>query len=120
VAKTQWKLGLCYLPATYCNITVVVAAGNDYGNNTCETSPGSEPSAITVGSTAEDNSVSDFSNIGMCVDIMAPGSNIQSVTSCDRTDGLDCTLPVTALVVPAWLHRLLLGLQHYTYRKREN
>jgi subtilisin family serine protease len=46
-------------------------------------SPASEPSAITVGATDVDNNVAYFSSLGTCVDIMAPGEDIDSVRSCD-------------------------------------
>jgi subtilisin family serine protease len=70
--------------ATNRGITVVVAAGNNFGGDACDLSPASAASAITVGSTDFYNWVSYFSNGGSCVDIMAPGSLITSVTSCDK------------------------------------
>ncbi|KAI7868148.1 peptidase S8/S53 domain-containing protein [Spinellus fusiger] len=54
-----------------------VAAGN-YGEDACQYSPGSAPSAITVGAIDEDDSISAYSNFGKCVDIFAPGTNIRS------------------------------------------
>jgi serine protease len=79
--------------ATKRGITVVIAAGNEDGADACNVSPASEPSAITVGSTNYYNEVSLFSNGGSCVDIMAPGSDIDSVSSCDAFS--DCSSPVT-------------------------
>jgi subtilisin family serine protease len=58
-------------------VTMVVAAGNDR-YDACEYSPGSEPKAITVGSTTIDDEHSWFSNYGPCVDVYGPGSDIQS------------------------------------------
>ncbi len=55
--------------------TVVVSAGNN-GLDACNYSPASTKEAITVGSYNYDNSVSDFSNEGKCVDIFAPGNII--------------------------------------------
>jgi serine protease len=69
--------------ATSRGITVVAAAGNEDGEDACTKSPASAKSAITVGATDYYNYVSSFSNGGSCVDIMAPGSNIYSVTSSD-------------------------------------
>ncbi|MEV5767117.1 S8 family serine peptidase [Micromonospora sp. NPDC052213] len=40
--------------------------------------PSRVPSAITVGSTTDTDARSGFSNIGKCLDIFAPGSNITS------------------------------------------
>ncbi|MEZ5271182.1 MAG: S8 family peptidase [Ilumatobacteraceae bacterium] len=54
-------------------ITMVVAAGNDSGQDACNFSPASVPAAITVGSTDASDHVSGFSNIGTCVDLFAPG-----------------------------------------------
>lgn len=65
-------------------IVYVVAAGNDSAN-ACNYSPASTTAAITVGSTASDDSRSYFSNYGSCVDIFAPGSNITSAWSTSNT-----------------------------------
>ncbi|CAG8666351.1 19950_t:CDS:2, partial [Racocetra persica] len=55
----------------------VVAAGNDFGGDTCEISPASAPNAIAVGATVTDtDNITDFSNIGKCVNIFAPGTDI--------------------------------------------
>ncbi len=59
-------------------IVVVVAAGNDYADNACNYSPSSAAKAVTVGSTTSSDAKSDFSNIGSCVDVYAPGSDIKS------------------------------------------
>merc|ERR1719428_2240864 len=58
-------------------ITVVVAAGND-DDNACSYSPASADKVLTVGSTTRTDSRSYFSNYGSCVDIFAPGSDINS------------------------------------------
>ncbi|WP_024874821.1 S8 family peptidase [Saccharomonospora piscinae] len=59
-------------------VTYALAAGNDYGADACNTSPARTEEAITVGSTTSTDARSGFSNIGSCVDIFAPGSNITS------------------------------------------
>jgi subtilisin family serine protease len=62
---------------TDAGVHVVVAAGNE-SQDACNTSPASEPSAITVGATEKKNDdITDFSNFGKCVDIFAPGRDIQ-------------------------------------------
>lgn len=58
-------------------ITFVVAAGNDNAN-ACNYSPARAANAITVGSTANNDGRSSFSNYGNCLDIYAPGSGIKS------------------------------------------
>ncbi|KAF9357700.1 hypothetical protein BGX34_009257 [Mortierella sp. NVP85] len=60
------------------NIPVFVAAGNRYGVDPCGWSPSGSPNAYTVGSTDIYDRVSEFSNLGKCVKIFAPGTNIVS------------------------------------------
>jgi len=63
-------------------VHVVVAAGND-STDACTGSPGrlgQYPGVITVGATSRDDSISYFSNIGSCVNIYAPGHDIESLT----------------------------------------
>jgi len=77
--------------AVKAGISFAVAAGNE-NQNACNTSPASEPSAITVGSTdvddngsAEKDIRSSFSNFGTCVKILAPGSLIKSAWHTSNT-----------------------------------
>lgn len=70
---------------TAAGVVVVVAAGNDYGTDACTKSPARAPSAITVGSTDINDVRSDYSNIGTCIDIFAPGRNIVSASHLDDT-----------------------------------
>ena len=58
-------------------VTMVVAAGNSNAD-ACQSSPASEPSAITVGATTSSDSRASYSNYGACLDIFAPGSAISS------------------------------------------
>ncbi|MEM9383463.1 MAG: S8 family peptidase [Pseudomonadota bacterium] len=62
-----------------------VAAGNDNGFNACNLSPASAPNAYTVGSTTSSDARSSFSNIGVCLDIFAPGSSITSTWNTSNT-----------------------------------
>jgi subtilisin family serine protease len=55
-----------------------VAAGNSYKSDACNYSPASEPSAYTVGASDSSDKLAYFSNIGPCVDIIAPGVDILS------------------------------------------
>jgi len=65
-------------------IVVVVAAGNDGDKpllrNSCNSSPGRVPGAITVGATTQTDSRASFSNVGSCIDMFAPGYAIVSVS----------------------------------------
>ncbi|CAH1763887.1 1424_t:CDS:2 [Entrophospora sp. SA101] len=58
---------------------VVTAAGNN-ASDACFVSPASAPEAITVGALEEKaDALAKYSNVGNCVNIIAPGTNIQSV-----------------------------------------
>ncbi|MDN3241112.1 S8 family peptidase [Glycomyces tritici] len=78
-------------------VTFAIAAGNE-GQDACGVSPGSEPSAITVGATDEDDAAASFSNFGECVDILAPGVGITSAW----IDGADAekTISGTSMATP--------------------
>lgn len=56
---------------------MAVAAGNN-GNDACGMSPGRVASVITVGAMTILDSRSSWSNLGSCVDLFAPGSDIIS------------------------------------------
>ncbi|KAF2270404.1 subtilisin-like protein [Lojkania enalia] len=62
-------------------IHIAVAAGND-AVDACGSSPASQGGAnsaiVSVGALTIDDTISEFSNIGECVDIFAPGSQILS------------------------------------------
>jgi len=58
-------------------ILFAVAAGND-NRDACTSSPASAAGPITVGATAINDKRAYFSNHGKCVDVFAPGLNIQS------------------------------------------
>jgi len=71
-------------------VTVVVAAGNN-SSNACNYSPARAANAITVGSTASNDSRSGFSNYGNCLDIFAPGSSIKSAWNNGGTNTISGT-----------------------------
>jgi len=58
-------------------VHVIVAAGND-ADNSCDYSPSGSPYAISVGATTRFDKLADFSNMGKCVSILAPGKDIVS------------------------------------------
>ncbi|KZB87711.1 S8 family peptidase [Amycolatopsis regifaucium] len=82
-------------------VTYGVAAGNDTGANACNVSPARTPEAITVGSTTNTDARSSFSNIGTCLDIFAPGSNITSTWLNNGTNTISGTSMATPHVVGA-------------------
>lgn len=79
-------------------VTYAVSAGNDYGTDACTKSPASAADAITVASTTSSDSRSNFSNIGTCVDIFAPGSSIKSAWYSSAT--ATATLSGTSMASP--------------------
>ncbi|MYS14523.1 S8 family serine peptidase [Streptomyces sp. SID4982] len=58
-------------------VATVVAAGNN-GYTDAVNAPGCVPSAVTVGSTTDDDQLSAFTNRGPLVDLFAPGTSIVS------------------------------------------
>ncbi|HKU75206.1 MAG TPA: S8 family serine peptidase [Pyrinomonadaceae bacterium] len=82
-------------------VTYAIAAGND-GMNACDYSPARVSSAITVGATAMNDARSIFpvgaSNIGTCLDIFAPGSDITS--SWNTSDTAINTISGTSMATP--------------------
>ena len=67
-------------------IVAVVAAGNK-GADACDRSQPRVEGAITVGSVDENDSRSEFSNFGPCVDIFAPGEDVRVASNVTR-DGM--------------------------------
>lgn len=82
-------------------VTYALAAGNDYGANACNSSPSRVAAGLTIGSTTSTDARSDFSNIGSCLDMFAPGSNITSAwissnTSTNTISGTSMATPHVA------------------------
>ncbi|KAH9987999.1 peptidase S8/S53 domain-containing protein [Xylariaceae sp. FL0662B] len=86
---------------------LAVAAGND-GADASSSSPASEESACTVGATTKDDELAEYSNYGAVVDILAPGTDIESTW----TGGGTNTISGTSMASPhiAGLGAYFLGL----------
>jgi subtilisin family serine protease len=65
-------------------VTYVLAAGNSRVD-ACGASPARLPAAITVGATDATDTRASFSNLGGCLDIFAPGVNINAAWHTSRT-----------------------------------
>jgi subtilisin family serine protease len=92
-------------------ITFGVAAGNDGGfltdllgsSNACNDSPARVPAALTVAATDSTDTRAGYSNIGPCVDVWAPGTDITSdwIGSSTATNTISGTSMATPHVVGA-------------------
>ena len=65
-------------------IPVVVSAGNS-NIDACTQSPAAVAEAITVAASTQKNTRAKFSNFGPCVDVFAPGVDILSATSVQKS-----------------------------------
>jgi len=88
-------------------VTAVCAAGNTAGDS-CDLTPASAPTAITVGGTDDTDSRSFYSSAGPCVSLFAPGTDITSawIGSRDaekKTSGTSGSAPHVSGVVAKYL-----------------
>lgn len=81
--------------ATKAGLFMAIAAGNN-GADASSYSPGSEPSACTVGATDSNDAKASFSNYGTLLDIFAPGVNVLSTWN----DGKTNTISGTSMATP--------------------
>jgi hypothetical protein len=61
-------------------VTYVVSAGNR-NTNACNYSPGRVAEVITVGATTAADARANYSNVGKCLDLFAPGEDVRSAWS---------------------------------------
>lgn len=90
-------------------IFMVVAAGNE-NSDACNSSPAGASKVISVGATDSDDSRAYYSNVGRCVSIFAPGSDIISAwigdeKSTNTISGTSMACPHVSAVVASLLSR---------------
>jgi len=81
-------------------VAVAVAAGNSSAD-ACSSSPARAPSAITVAASDRTDRLASFSNVGSCVDVIAPGVDITAAwntsdTATNTISGTSMASPHTA------------------------
>jgi len=79
-------------------VSYFVAAGNDFGQNSCNLSPAGASMAITVAATDRTDRRASFSNIGPCVDVFAPGVDI--ISAWRTSDTATNTISGTSMASP--------------------
>jgi len=92
---TSPALDLAVCNSIRASVTYAVAAGND-GADACDSSPSRVLQAIAAGATDRTDRRASFSNIGPCVGIFAPGSDIISA----KNGGGSTSLSGTSMASP--------------------
>lgn len=75
---------------TSAGLFLAVAAGNE-ATDASSSSPASEESACTVGATDKNDQLAEYSNFGKVVDVLAPGTDIESTWIGGKTNVISGT-----------------------------
>ena len=102
-SSRDWTLNTATKMLAQKGVPVVVSAGNDR-TNACTRSPAGAWVALTVGAITQGDRLWEHSNFGKCVEIYAPGHQIQSACSsdslCSRSKNMYSQSSGTSMSVP--------------------
>lgn len=98
---------------------IVVASAGNRAKNSCDYSPSSLKSVITVGCVTSENKLCDFSSEGPCVDVYAPGKSIVGLAQDGKTVSISSGTSMSAAYVTGIMAKLLISFPKLTRAQLE-